>query len=377
MDREVIFERVPHTQYATFIMTATDYGLILSSVTEQPPVPKVHVAEIPASDGVFDLSTALTDGEIKYSNRTLNMRFTAMHKTHAERMAAAEEIINYLHGRNAWIQLPDDGTYRYYGRCTVSVEKNPGYLFIDVIADCKPYRYGEGIERGFSGDTKQERTVTENMTLSGLKLYASADAPIGIHTRSRSIGGIVFPGFIDFTNSSILSSNYRVIELTPKANANLTIYYANNSSSSTHTIAVMQNDADILVRDIAGNGDGTLTIEIKGGIKTKIYAKSGGVRIYGINLGSLSWRSTDFLNYESSSYSVNISNPVLYKPLVPELNVQRGAVSVYGDNVSLKRLPAGKYKLYDFTVPAGGEQSFEIRLDTGAYAQVISQKGKL
>lgn len=374
MEREVIFG---DTITTNGVMTATDYGLILNSIDSQPPEPKLHTAELPASDGVIDLSGALTDGAIRYSNRTLNMRFIAMHKTHAERIAAAEEMTAMLHGKKMYILLPDD-TYRYYGRCTVSVERNPGYLFINVTADCEPYRYNPAEKvQSFTGDTKTERTLTEDLNLKGLKLYASTYAPVNIYTRSRTIDGITLPGFIDFSNTSILGSNYRVIELTSETDAALTVYYANNSASSAHTIAVMQNGADIVTQDVAANGDNTLTVKIKGGIKARIYAKSGGLRIYGINLGSLSWRTTDFLSYESSTYAVKVSNPALHKSLVPELIVSTGIVSLYGDTISLTRLSKGSYKLYDFSVPDGGTQEFSIKLDSGARAEIRSRERKL
>ncbi|MDO5397766.1 MAG: hypothetical protein Q4G33_07530 [bacterium] len=374
MDREVIFG---DTITTNDVMTATDYGLILNSADAQPPAPRLHSAELPASDGVIDLSTALTDGEVKYSNRTLNMRFIAMHRTYEERMTAAAEMVATLHGKKLYIQLPDD-TYRYYGRCTVGIERNPGYIFINVSADCEPYRYSMSEDvQTFTGDTKTERTLTENMTLKGLKLYASVDAPINIYTRSRTIGGVTLPGFIDFTNSSVVSSNYRVIELTSETDANLTVYYANNSASSAHTIAVMQNGADIAAQEVAGNGDETLTVKIKGGTAAKIYAKSGGLRIYGINLGSLSWRTTDFLKHEISEYPVLISNPIFHKTMIPELRVSAGTVSLYGDTISLTRLPAGTYKLYDFSVSGGTSQNFRIKLDAGAKAEIHSRGRKL
>lgn len=55
-----------------------DFGLILSSKTIPLPKPKTDLINVPGADGSIDLSTVLTDGDVKYENRSITCKFTVM-----------------------------------------------------------------------------------------------------------------------------------------------------------------------------------------------------------------------------------------------------------------------------------------------------------
>ena len=118
-----------------------DFGLILSSKSVPLPKPKTESVTVPGSDGELDLSTALTDGEVKFNNRTLTFKFSLLTKSRTwEGIKSA--ISNYLHGKKMKIILDADKAFYYVGRCTVdpfSESKKGATMTIKV--DAEPYKY--------------------------------------------------------------------------------------------------------------------------------------------------------------------------------------------------------------------------------------------
>lgn len=118
-----------------------DFGLILSSKSVPLPKPKTESVTVPGSDGELDLSTALTDGEVKFNNRTLTFKFSLLTKSRTwEGIKSA--ISNYLHGKKMKIILDVDKAFYYVGRCTVdpfSESKKGATMTIKV--DAEPYKY--------------------------------------------------------------------------------------------------------------------------------------------------------------------------------------------------------------------------------------------
>lgn len=118
-----------------------DFGLILSSKSIPLPKPKTESVTVPGSDGELDLSTALTDGEVKFNNRTLTFKFSLLTKSRTwEGIKSA--VSNYLHGKKMNVILDTDKAFYYVGRCTVdpfSESKKGATLTIKVNAD--PYKY--------------------------------------------------------------------------------------------------------------------------------------------------------------------------------------------------------------------------------------------
>lgn len=104
-----------------------------------PPAVKTNYIEIPGSDGVLDLTTALA-GRPLFKNRTGTFDFY----TDAEFKNWAvlySEILVYLQGQKLRMVLEDDPTYYYEGRFTVN---NPtmdaNFTTMSIGYDVGPYK---------------------------------------------------------------------------------------------------------------------------------------------------------------------------------------------------------------------------------------------
>lgn len=116
-----------------------DFGLILSSKSLPFPSPKTSKVDIKGADGSIDLSTVLTDGNVKYENRKLTFVFTAI----GSWQTLTDTFAAYVHGQRMDIILDADTEHYFTGRVDVSSvkEKNPAVAEITVTVDAEPWRY--------------------------------------------------------------------------------------------------------------------------------------------------------------------------------------------------------------------------------------------
>lgn len=117
-----------------------DWGLILSSKTISPPVPKTNRVSVPLMDGTIDLTEILTE-DIKYEDRTLSFTFSVIDKrnTWAEKIS---EIENYIHGKRLKIVCDDDPAFYYIGRVSVdnwNSDSRVGKLVVNCTVE--PFKY--------------------------------------------------------------------------------------------------------------------------------------------------------------------------------------------------------------------------------------------
>lgn len=102
----------------------------------------------------LDLSTALTDGEPIFGNRTLTATLESSEGTRLEREARITDMVNRLNGQRLNIVLPDDVvpaevegepdgcTHYVVGRLSVRKEySDPAHCQVVVTAICEPWRY--------------------------------------------------------------------------------------------------------------------------------------------------------------------------------------------------------------------------------------------
>lgn len=119
-----------------------DWGLYLRERPKiSPPEPKTTYVSIPCRDGDIDISTALTDGEIKYGNREIELSFSTFGNVPYWPILYSR-IQNYLHGKESMkIIFDNDPAYYYTGRVTVNAmesDHDRGYLSLTINAD--PYK---------------------------------------------------------------------------------------------------------------------------------------------------------------------------------------------------------------------------------------------
>lgn len=130
-----------------------DFGMILKSKAIPSPESKTNMVEVPGADGSIDLSTALTNGKVKYKNRTLQFNFT-LYENDGHSIT---DVYNKLHGQEMKI-IPDcDSNYYYFGRCSVADSENNGWHSATVSCDVAPYKLK--VE-----ETNVEFNVTDSLT---------------------------------------------------------------------------------------------------------------------------------------------------------------------------------------------------------------------
>jgi len=153
--------------------TLTDGLWEIASWNFSEPVYKPNFVSVPGRSGDLDLSTALTDGEPVYNNRTLTVALESSDGTRLERKARIDAMINQLDGRQMQITLPDEDTCYVYGRVHVAQNYNdPAISGVTVTANCEPWRYAK---------TLTTRTITATSTATAYTL-ANAGRRIAVPT---------------------------------------------------------------------------------------------------------------------------------------------------------------------------------------------------
>lgn len=117
-------------------------GWTLASWVLEAAQHKTYYVEVAGRDGDIDLSTALTDGEPKYGNRTLTVTLERSDESRLAREARIDNIINVLDGRKEKIYLPDDAMHYLIGRLHIQKDYNdPAHAAVTITAICDPWRY--------------------------------------------------------------------------------------------------------------------------------------------------------------------------------------------------------------------------------------------
>ena len=137
-----------------------------------------EMVTVPGRDGELDMSTALTDGEPRYSSRTLTATLERSDGTRLEREAAINTMINWLDGWRVDIRLPDDDGHYLTGRVSVGKDYNDtAHAAVSLTATCVPWRYNdnETVHRLTAGTEELRarltnggrRTVIPSITITG------------------------------------------------------------------------------------------------------------------------------------------------------------------------------------------------------------------
>ena len=107
-----------------------------------PAEQKTNFVERTGGDGSWDLSTALTDGQPRYYDRTLTVTLEHSGGDRLNREAIIRQMVNQLDGQRLNIELPDDPFHYITGRLHVAREYNdPAHAAVTVTAVCSPWKY--------------------------------------------------------------------------------------------------------------------------------------------------------------------------------------------------------------------------------------------
>lgn len=142
-------------------------------------------------DGSHDLSTAMTDGLMRYNDRTLTATLECSDGDRQSRETKIRHLINALDGMRVDIVLPDDALHHLNGRLHIVREYNDlAHAAVSVTATCKPWKYAN-IETVIALTAK---TAAQTVTLSNagrlavvpvIKVEGSGASVLLAYTSSR------------------------------------------------------------------------------------------------------------------------------------------------------------------------------------------------
>jgi hypothetical protein len=120
------------------------YGWTLTGWQLSAATQKTNFVDKPAGDGAWDLSTALTDGIPRYSDRELVATFECSEWDRMNRERVIRDMINRLDGLRVTIKLPDDDFYHITGRIHLAKDYNdPAHASVTLTAVCEPWKYAD------------------------------------------------------------------------------------------------------------------------------------------------------------------------------------------------------------------------------------------
>lgn len=140
-----------------------------------------------SGDGSWDLSTALTDGLVRYNDRTLTATFECSEGDRLSREAKIRQMVNQLDGERLNIELPDDPFHYVTGRLHVAREYNDNaHAAVTVTARCEPWKYASAetvitATLGGSAQTLQlvnggKRALVPVLTVTGTEVTVRSGA---------------------------------------------------------------------------------------------------------------------------------------------------------------------------------------------------------
>lgn len=203
--------------------TASDGLLTLTGWTLTAPVYKSNFVAVPGRDGDLDLTTALTDGEPRYSNRTLTATFESSEGTRLDRQEIFDDLLARLDGRRANIVLPDYEDFYLDGRAHVAISYNdPVHGALTVTANCLPWRFAvnETVQTLNASSTARKvilRNYGRRVVIPTVTVAGSASLSFGSRTWSLSDGTYTLPELalrpgantISYSGSGTVTIRYR------------------------------------------------------------------------------------------------------------------------------------------------------------------------
>lgn len=136
-------------------------GWTLTAWKLSDPVYRSTIVSVPGRDGDLDLSTALTDGVPKYTNRTLSATFELSEGSRLERDLVISATVNRLDGMRMKIITPDDLSHYLEGRVRVEVlYSDLAHASIRISAICDPWRYAVAETSVTVGAEESKKTLS-------------------------------------------------------------------------------------------------------------------------------------------------------------------------------------------------------------------------
>lgn len=136
-------------------------GWTLTGWKLSAPVQKTKYLDKMGGDGSYDLSTALTEGIMRYADRQLTASFECSEGDRAAREAIIRQMVNQLDGARLDIVLPDDASHYITGRVSVQrVYSDLAHAAVTVSVVCEPWKYSDTETAITLTATTAEKTAT-------------------------------------------------------------------------------------------------------------------------------------------------------------------------------------------------------------------------
>lgn len=115
------------------------FDMLLTDKSISRPEIKKDIIEVPCSDGVIDLSKALT-GDVQYKNRTITLSLIKVDNK-CEFLKFQSDFDNLFHGKTVKLVFEEDEDFYWQGVANIehSIDKNIDKVKITI--DAYPYKY--------------------------------------------------------------------------------------------------------------------------------------------------------------------------------------------------------------------------------------------
>lgn len=224
-----------------------DWGLYLKErPVIEPPDPKTTFVDVPGANGSLDLSTSLTDGDIKFKNRNIKIVLAKFDGVQYWDNLFSD-IQNYLHGQDMEVVFDTDKSYYYTGRLEVDSIECEGYKsFITIKGSMHPY--------------KKDRSNS-----TGQWVWDTFNFETGV---IRNYGNMEIDGTKELTVYGLREMVVPKITVASESGITFKIEWQDEIASKVLKSGVY-DDYDLRIREgdnkITLTGKGTITIDYRGG----------------------------------------------------------------------------------------------------------------
>lgn len=195
----------------------TDYGMVMKDrPIIGPPEPKTATIDVPGSDGLLDMTEAIT-GEVKFKPRPITLTFKAR-IADSEQAEFESTLMDDLHGKRIEVILDEDPEWVWAGRAVVAFsDKSDWQETITISLTADPYKLAKEETVIELARPSQERATTQigvdssQQDWNTIFVFGEGDAPLFDATQYETLAfrwapekqiGIATYGTIQFEDNA-------------------------------------------------------------------------------------------------------------------------------------------------------------------------------
>lgn len=144
----------------------------------EAPVPKTFYVNVPFSDGLLDLTEAVT-GKVSYENRLVQFVLERLRPKDSWQ-TYYNNLVKSYHGKTVKIVMPDMEGYHLIGRMTIGQFTKGDYLSIPCEVNCRPYKLQDTVTSNtFTSTTTEQLIILQNEMMDTVPTFTT-DAEVTI-----------------------------------------------------------------------------------------------------------------------------------------------------------------------------------------------------